>query len=330
MEKAADYKSLSKLVMAQIKPGVATNNFMEKSDYIAEIEKDSLFYSSREKGLFLFRRRDGFYRMNYYLRDLKKTAETAELSEIPELPEGVIITEQVQRPGEKAAEEGNIISKILEKLGFSLLFRRVRLERPEDGSSDTEELQASENSCIHDSDSAGEPASCTGAAADRPDSGELRICLAEPEDAEGVERLLKDCFDSRTGCLPRRDELLRDLEQGSVVCAKISKETEDAAYTEDDKNSRERIVGVIHFRPGRKNTEIRHLACAADVRGQGIAAKMFTLYMKTTEGQKSLVWVREDNAPAAEFYRYCGYRPDGWTSAVYQRESGITGCQSEK
>ncbi len=275
MEKAADYKSLSKLVMAQIKPGVATNNFMEKSDYIAEIEKGSLFYSSREKGLFLFRQRDGFHRMNYYLRDLK------ELSEIPELPEGVIITEQVQRPGEKAAAEGKKVSKILEKLGFSLLFRRMRLERPEDESSDAKDLTVND------------------------DSGELRICLAEPEDVEGVEHLLNDCFDSRTGCLPQREELLRDLEQGSVVCAKTAKE---------------RIVGVIHFRPGRKNTEIRHLACAADMRGQGIAAKMFTLYMETTELKKSLVWVREDNAPAVEFYRYCGYQPDGWTSAVYQRE----------
>ena len=60
MEKAADYRSLSRLVMAHIKPGVITNNFMEKRDYLSEIERGTLYYETWKGGLLLLRRRRGF------------------------------------------------------------------------------------------------------------------------------------------------------------------------------------------------------------------------------------------------------------------------------
>ena len=39
-------------------------------------------------------------------------------------------------------------------------------------------------------------------------------------------------------------------------------------------------------------------------------------YLQETDGQKSLVWARQGNAPAERFYEKYQYRPDGWESAV--------------
>lgn len=117
MEKAADYRSLSRLVMAQIRPGVVTNNFMDKSDYLSEIESGTLYYHAYEGGLLLFRRRRGFSLMNYYLTDPEI---------LPKLTEGeILLTEPVLRP----EDDGETVLRFLKDLGFETLFHRERFVR---------------------------------------------------------------------------------------------------------------------------------------------------------------------------------------------------------
>ena len=107
--------------MAHIKPGVITNNFMEKRDYLSEIERGTLYYETWKGGLLLLRRRRGFSRLNYYL-----TGPDV----LPELPEReTLVTEHVFRPG----DDGKEIYDFLNRLGFEALFQRARFVREEDG-----------------------------------------------------------------------------------------------------------------------------------------------------------------------------------------------------
>lgn len=130
MEKAADYRSLSRLVMAQIRPGVVTNNFMDKSDYLSEIESGTLYYHAYEGGLLLFRRRRGFSLMNYYLTDPEI---------LPKLTEGeILLTEPVLRP----EDDGETVLRFLKDLGFETLFHRERFVRQEEMSSGRQEEAA--------------------------------------------------------------------------------------------------------------------------------------------------------------------------------------------
>lgn len=248
--------------MAHIKPGVITNNFMEKNDYLFEIKRGTLYYETWEGGLLLLRRRQGFSRMNYYLTG----------SDVfPELPEGeVLMTEPVFRSG----DDGKEVSRFLNNLGFETLFQRARFMREAES---------------------GDAASSGGS------------CGAEkagPEDAESIYELLTSCFSAETGCLPERDQIPKLIEEGRLIRA-----GDDSGET----------AGVLHFKQAKKNWEIRHLAVSEKMRGRGLACGMAGLCFRLNEGKTGLVWARQDYAPAMDFYRNAGYRPDGWTSAVMRR-----------
>ena len=306
MEKAVDYRSLSRLVMSQIRPGVVTNNFMDKSDYLSEIESGTLYYHAYEGGLLLFRRRRGFSLMNYYLTDPEI---------LPKLTEGeILLTEPVLRP----EDDGETVLRFLKDLGFETLFHRERFVRQEEmssgrqeeavGAEERENVTAARNdmsgyrSGIAELPGFGDDFSEAGGEAA---GGRIRVCRAEPGDDPGVYDLLTSCFDPQTACLPQRQEIKGIIAEGRIICAK--------GVSED-------IEGVLHFKHGKKSSEIRHLATAEGMRGQGLAQGMLHLYLGITERKTALVWARRDNKPAVEFYRESGYRPDGWTSAVLRRK----------
>ena len=299
MEKAADYRSLSRLVMAQIRPGVVTNNFMDKSDYLSEIESGTLYYHAYEGGLLLFRRRRGFSLMNYYLTDPEI---------LPKLTEGeILLTEPVLRP----EDDGETVLRFLKDLGFETLFHRERFVRQEEMSSGRQEEAAGaeerENVTAARNDMSGYRSGIAelpgfgddfSEAGGEAAGGRIRVCRAERGDDQGV-------YDPQTACLPQRQEIKGIIAEGRIICAKgVSEE----------------IEGVLHFKHGKKSSEIRHLATAEGMRGQGLAQGMLHLYLGITERKTALVWARRDNKPAVEFYRESGYRPDGWTSAVLRRK----------
>ena len=306
MEKAVDYRSLSRLVMAQIRPGVVTNNFMDKSDYLSEIESGTLYYHAYEGGLLLFRRRRGFSLMNYYLTDPEI---------LPKLTEGeILLTEPVLRP----EDDGETVLRFLKDLGFETLFHRERFVRQEEMSSGRQEEAAGaeerENVTAARNDMSGYRSGIAelpgfgddfSEAGGEAAGGRIRVCRAEPGDDQGVYDLLTSCFDPQTACLPQRQEIKGIIAEGRIICAK--------GVSED-------IEGVLHFKHGKKSSEIRHLATAEGMRGQGLAQGMLHLYLGITERKTALVWARRDNKPAVEFYRESGYRPDGWTSAVLRRK----------
>lgn len=262
VEKATDYRNLSRLVMSHFKPGAVTNNFMGKSDYVSEIENGTLYYEAFPGGLLIFRKRQGFYRLNYSVSDSAC---------FPRLPEdAAFVTEHVFRPDAPAE-----IPEFLHAAGFRPLISRVRLAR-----------------------APGDAGQADGAR------------FADVRDAAQVDALLRACFDARTGCLPEWQELMHDLENQTIVCA------------EDDNGN---VAGVLHFRVEKGASELRHLAVAETMRRRGVAGQLFSRYIRAIPDRKGLVWVRSDNAPALAFYTKCGYRPDGWTSAVLEKGTDTNG-----
>ncbi len=244
--------------------------------------------------------------MNYYLTDPEI---------LPKLTEGeILLTEPVLRP----EDDGETVLRFLKDLGFETLFHRERFVRQEEMSSGRQEEAAGaeerENVTAARNDMSGYRSGIAelpgfgddfSEAGGEAAGGRIRVCRAEPGDDQGVYDLLTSCFDPQTACLPQRQEIKGIIAEGRIICAKgVSEE----------------IEGVLHFKHGKKSSEIRHLATAEGMRGQGLAQGMLHLYLGITERKTALVWARRDNKPAVEFYRESGYRPDGWTSAVLRRK----------
>lgn len=133
-----------------------------------------------------------------------------------------------------------------------------------------------------------------------PGLGAETVCRPGPEQADVLLDFLEAHFDHLAGCIPTAEGMREILQNGEMLC------------TEDDAG----ITGLLHFARGRTSTEIRHLAVRPDYRGQGLAGMLLRVYLQETDGQKSLVWARQGNAPAERFYEKHQYRPDGWESAV--------------
>lgn len=119
-----------------------------------------------------------------------------------------------------------------------------------------------------------------------------------PGQAHEVRRLLSDCFDAVTGCLPTEEELETGLEAGEYICC----------FEEES------LAGVLHITDA-KRAEIRHLAVRAGLRGRGLAKKLINSAQALNE-KDCTVWVLRDNAAAMAVYGSCGFEPDGYRSYV--------------
>ncbi|MCL2402196.1 MAG: GNAT family N-acetyltransferase [Oscillospiraceae bacterium] len=69
MRQIIDYTEISKSVMAHMKKGVLTNNFMHPDEYRAEISAGTLFAYEYGGGLLLFRKREGRHLLTFYIND---------------------------------------------------------------------------------------------------------------------------------------------------------------------------------------------------------------------------------------------------------------------
>jgi GNAT superfamily N-acetyltransferase len=130
------------------------------------------------------------------------------------------------------------------------------------------------------------------------DNGAEEPCIrkAEPDDIDTAEKLLAENFSSLTGCLPDREELIRDISCGGVLL-----------YGD---------IGLLHHKTAKNKTELRHLCVSESARGQGIGEKLVLAYHSLTDGMRRNVWVREDFTPAKNIYEKCGYTADGMISHV--------------
>lgn len=123
-------------------------------------------------------------------------------------------------------------------------------------------------------------------------------CGGEAESPAELWTLLRSCFSPLTGCLPEPEELAADLAAGRVLT---------------------RHGGLLRWREKGKSSEIRHLAVAADHRGQGLAKALVADYLALEGGKLCRVWTGADNLAARHVYERFGYAEDGWASIVLFR-----------
>lgn len=116
MKKVTDYEEISSMVTKYMKPKVETNCFLTAEDYRNEIEQDRLYAESWSGGLLVFRKRNDFFRGNYYVTNTDK---------LPSFnwPETTIM-EIVFRPGSSR----NILD-YWKSAGFEQIFERMRMTR---------------------------------------------------------------------------------------------------------------------------------------------------------------------------------------------------------
>ena len=153
-------------------------------------------------------------------------------------------------------------------LGFETAFVRLRLERPADG-------------------------------------GQGDLPPPPPVEPGEALALLARCFDRETGCLPDREALAADCEQGLI----LTRRGEDGS-----------LAALLRAQRSRRGTELRHLAADPALRGRGLAGALTEEFTRRFGGGRCTVWVREDCAAPRHIYEKNGFRPDGWRSVVWIRK----------
>lgn len=115
MVKINNFEELNKLISMHLKRGVFTNCFISKEEYEEEIKNETLFYHAYDGGLLIFRKMDGYYKMNFYIVN-------------PEIDldinfNDIVVTEIVCKPEFDCCK----IIELFNKNGMSLKLKRVRL-----------------------------------------------------------------------------------------------------------------------------------------------------------------------------------------------------------
>lgn len=119
MKRVESYEALSAALSAQLGRGTRSNAFAGEEEYRREIAAGGLFMSETPQGLLLFRRREGFWRMNFHLRGEETPAvEPTELPVVMEMP-------RRERDGALEGTEKDFVAQ-----GFAPALRRKRLARP--------------------------------------------------------------------------------------------------------------------------------------------------------------------------------------------------------
>ena len=117
MEQIKTLEQLSPLISAQFKRGVMANAPLSPASFQREIQRGTLFAQQTDGGLILLRRRDGFWRMSFYLQP------DGDVSSL-ELPKQTVL-EIPTRPRDLALKQSETLWK---EKGFRLLFSRQRME----------------------------------------------------------------------------------------------------------------------------------------------------------------------------------------------------------
>lgn len=118
MKQVNNYEEIASLMSEQIKRGVLTNNFLNKTDLELEIKNRTLYYYKYSGGLFLLRDRVTHYILNYYINNINENFENKFLKEV--------VVELVIRPNDEKIFE---VINYFEKHGMNKYLSRVRMNK---------------------------------------------------------------------------------------------------------------------------------------------------------------------------------------------------------
>lgn len=118
MQTIKSYEALAPLLSQQLRRGVRTNAFAGPDEYRREIAAGRLAVLEWGQGLLLFHRREGFWRLNFYLHEF--ALPTLELEE-------PVVLEIAHRAQDRPMQEA---TEFWQTQGFCPLFERMRMQRP--------------------------------------------------------------------------------------------------------------------------------------------------------------------------------------------------------
>lgn len=213
MQKFDNFAELSPIITRQMRRGICTNAFYTPEEYSRAIAEGKLYGEEFDGGLLLLWAREGYDRLSFWV------SGTA----LPFLPRRDTVAEIAFRDRDIALQE---VGRGLENIGFSPLFKRVRLSKK----------------------------------AQPPQ--EYPAQIAEEADFPQVEALLKASFHPLGGCLPTQGELLCDIKEGRVLCRRDEHHVVTAILHYTVTNGASKILHLTVAPEARKRGEATALLCA--------------------------------------------------------------------
>lgn len=121
------------------------------------------------------------------------------------------------------------------------------------------------------------------------------------KDSQKIIKILRKNYDKYTGCIPSKEDIKMDIENGNFCCYKEGK----------------KILGILHIRNNGSKTEMRHLAVLKKNRGKNIAKCLITRYLMDVKEKQKQVWTSTENEIAKKLFEGFGYKADGYVSKVW-------------
>lgn len=119
---------------------------------------------------------------------------------------------------------------------------------------------------------------------------------ADPGNAVEILGYLRGSFDLYADQIPGEEEIMGAISNGQVRVLRLT----------------EGLSGFLWFEKRGATSLIRYWWVSEDNRGRGIGSQLMRDYFSVTRDcARHLLWLREDNRPAAACYRHYGYSPDG-------------------
>lgn len=284
-----NYEQISELITANLKKGVRTNTAMSREEYEREISRGNLLAGETPQGLIILRNRPSHVKLNYYIND---TDSPIDMPETVEAVKAVGWNGQGECCNNKCKQERPSPDK---QIVTETAFR----ERDAALKETVEYLAGCGFEEILSRVRLSRPA---GSVINNKDvKMQFYVRSSMLEDAAAINKLLYDSFDPITGCLPEDDELRSDAAAGNIIML--------------EKNDTE-LCGLLHYRTAKKSAEIKHMAIAPQMRGNGLSAILINTFLNECSDLKTTVWTGRGNAAALNAYKNSGFIEDGRRSSV--------------
>lgn len=329
------YEQISELITANLKKGVRTNTAMSREEYEREISHGSLMAGETPQGLIILRNRPSHVKLNYYINNTDSSLELSELTEAVrtagwnvsdeycdnkceqerQSQDKPIVMETAFRERDAALKE---TVEYLADCGFEEILNRVHL---------------SNTACARDENSEAVSNVAYVEAANEEEENnkfEFYVKKSTAEDAAAIRPLLDSSFNPITGCLPENDELYADAAAGNILMLFADNDSRAASkdspknrigaavlqQTNDSRHPAAVPCGILHYRTSKKSAEIKHLAIAPQMRGNGLSSMLINTFLDECKDLKTTVWTGHGNAAALNAYKDCGFTEDGRRSSV--------------
>jgi N-acetylglutamate synthase-like GNAT family acetyltransferase len=129
------------------------------------------------------------------------------------------------------------------------------------------------------------------------------VDIAKLKDYKKIIKILKKNYDKYTGCIPMKEKIKDDIENGNFYCYRNGKN----------------LIGILHINKKQKVSEMRHLVVLKKYRGNKVSKELIKKYLFDTELQSKQVWTSVDNLVAKKLFVSFGYKADGYVSEVLKR-----------